>query len=98
MMMNTRRALLRIAIALVISVALNCVLFAAASSYPRQENLSRIESIANALLMPAGELTAWLVPGHTGTQVVVSIVISIAIYTAVAWVTISLPAWWQRRG
>lgn len=97
--MNTRGQLLRIAIALVISVALNCVLLAVASATdPRQENLSRIESIADALLMPAGELTAWLAPGHTGTQVVVSIVISIAIYTAVAWVTISLPVWWQRRG
>lgn len=97
--MNTRRQLLRIAIALAISVALNCLLLAMASSIdPKQENLSRIESIGNAVLIPASEVTTWLAPGHGGTQVVVLYLTSIAIYTAVAWVTISLPVWWQRRG
>jgi hypothetical protein len=96
--MNATRQLLRITIAFLISIALNGVLLAIASSIdPRQENLSRIASIANALLKPPGALTEWLAPGHGGAQIVVLFMSSVAVYTVVAWVALSLPVWWQRR-
>jgi hypothetical protein len=86
-------------IAFLISVALNAFLLAiSASTDPRQESLSRIEAIANALLTPAGQLTEWMAPGHGGAQIAVLFISSLACYTVVAWVALSLPVWWRNRG
>lgn len=88
----------RMVIAFLISIALNGVLLAIASSIDsRQENLSRIASIANVLLRPANALTAWLAPGHGGAQIAALFISSIAVYTVVAWVALSLPIWWRHR-
>jgi hypothetical protein len=87
-----------IAIAFLISIALNGILLAIASSVdPRQENLSRVASAANALLKPAEALTEWLAPGHGGTQIVVLFGSSVVVYAVVAWVVLSLPVWWRHR-
>ncbi len=85
-------------IAFLISIVLNGVLLAIASSInPRQENLSRIASIANALLRPANALTDWLAPGHGGAQIAALFISSIVVYTVLAWVALSLPVWWRHR-
>ena len=60
------------AVAFLAFIALNGGLLAIASSIdPRQENQSRIESIANALLRPADALKGWFAPGHGGAQIAV---------------------------
>src|SRR5260370_30848478 len=88
----------RMVIAFLISIVLNGVLLAIASSInPRQENLSRIASIANALLRPANALTDWLAPGHGGAQIAALFISSIFFYTVLAWVALSLPVWWRHR-
>lgn len=88
----------RMAAAFLISIALNGLLLAIASSIdPRQQNLSRIASVANALLRPANALTEWLAPGHGGAQIAALFISSIVLYTVVAWVALSLPIWWQHR-
>ncbi len=79
-------------------MVLNGILLAVAFSIdPRQENLSRIASIANALLRPAGALTQQLAPGHGGAQIVMLFVSSVLFYAFVAWVALSLPVWWRHR-
>ena len=88
----------RMVIAFLISIALNGVLLAIASSIdPRQADLSRIASVANVLLGPANALTEWLAPGHGGAQIAALFISSIVLYTGVAWVALSLPVWWQHR-
>ena len=86
--MKLPRQLWRVAVALLVSIALNGVLLAIASS---------IASIANALLRPADALTECLAPGHGGAQVVVLFMCSVFVYTVVAWVALSLPVWWRHR-
>ena len=96
--MKPPRQLWRVAVAFLVSLALNGVLLAIASSIdPRQENLSRIASIANALLRPADALTEWLASGHGGAQIVILFVSSVVVYTVVTWVALSLPVWWRHR-
>ena len=90
------RYLRRLILALLISIGLNVFLLAVAFSIdPRREELSRNERWANALLMPAGKLTDALVPGHGGAQIVALVLFSVAFYTAVSWVALSLPVWWR---
>ena len=88
----------RLLIALLLSIGLNVALLTVASGIdPRKAELSRIESCSNFLLSPAGTLTAMLVPGHTGVQIVAMALFSFAFYAALAWVAISVPAWWRTR-
>ena len=88
----------RLVIALLLSIGLNVLLLAVAFSIdPRRAELSRIERWSNFLLSPAATLTATLVPGHTGAQFVALTLFSFAFYAALAWVAISLPAWWRTR-
>jgi len=95
---SPHQPLWHIMIAFLVSIALNGVLLAVASSIdPTQENLSRAASIANALLKPAGAFTEWLAPGHGGAQIVVLFGSSVVVYAVVAWVAISLPGWWRQR-
>jgi hypothetical protein len=87
-----------IAIAFLISLALNCILLAVDFSIdPRQEKLSGVEDVVVRLLRPAEALTMWLVPGHSGTQILALGIFSVLVYTAVAWVVLSLPIWWRHR-
>jgi hypothetical protein len=96
--MKPPRPLWRVAVAFLVSIALNGVLLAIASSIdPRQENMSRIATIANALLRPADALKDWLAPGHGGVQIGVLFMCSVFVYTVVAWVAFSLPVWWRHR-
>jgi hypothetical protein len=89
----------RFPVAFLVSIALNVILFAVDFSIdPRQEKLSRIEHLVVVLLTPADALTTWLAPGHGGAQIFDLVLFSLAIYTIVSWVAISLPAWWRRRG
>lgn len=84
--------------AIVLSIAFNVVLLAVAFSIdPRKAELSRIERWSNFLLSPAATLTAALVPGHAGAQIGAMALFSFAVYAALAWVAISLPAWWRTR-
>lgn len=88
----------RIVFAVLISIILNGILLAMALSVdPRQENLSRIASIANALLRPAAAFTEQVAPGHGGAQIVILFVSSALFYAALAWVVLSLPARWRHR-
>lgn len=88
----------RLPIALLISIALNVILFAVDFSIdPRQESLSRIQHLVVVLLTPAEALTTRLAPGHGGAQIFDLVISSFAIYTILAWVALSLPAWWRRR-
>jgi hypothetical protein len=88
----------RVAGAFVISIILNGALLAVSiSTDPRQEHLSTIESIADALLEPPAQLTMELVPGHSGTQVFMMFLFSLLMYTAMAWVALSPPRGWRRR-
>jgi phosphoglycerol transferase MdoB-like AlkP superfamily enzyme len=88
----------RLVMALMLSIGLNVTLLAVAFSIdPRRAELSRIERWSNFLLSPAAALTATLVPGHTGTQIVALALFSFVFYAALAWVAISLPAWWRTR-
>ncbi len=96
--MKPTRQLWRVAIALLISIALNGILLAIGFSIdPKRENLSRIASVANALLRPAGAFTEQFAPGHGGTQILILIISSLVFYTLVVWVALSLPVWWTRR-
>lgn len=88
----------RLVMALVLSIGLNGVLLAVAFSIdPRSAELSGIERWSNFLLSPAATLTATLVPGHTGAQIVALALFSFVFYAALAWVAISLPAWSRTR-
>jgi cbb3-type cytochrome oxidase subunit 3 len=88
----------RIVFALLISVVLNGFLLAVAFSVdPRQRHQSDTANIANALLKPAGALTAQFVPGHGGEQPVMLFVFSVFFYAVAAWAVLSLPGWWRHR-
>ena len=88
----------RLPIVLLISIALNLVLFALDFSIdPRQEALSRIQHLVVLLLTPAEALTTSLAPGHSGVQIVALVLFSVMVYCIVAWVLISLPVWWHNR-
>ena len=88
----------RLFFALLVSVAINIVLFAIDFSInPIQAKLSPTQQLVVRLLGPADTLTTRLVPGHGGSQILALIMFSIAIYSIVAWVFISLPVWWRNR-
>ena len=88
----------RLVIAIMLSIAFNVVLLAVASNVdPRMAELTRIERWDIFLLSPAAALTAALVPGHSGAQIVAIALFSFAFYAALAWVAISLPVWWRTR-
>lgn len=88
----------RLSIAFVVSIALNIILFAIDFSIdPLQQELSRIQRLGVNLLRPADALTVWLMPGHTGAQIAALVIFSVAVYSIIAWVLISLPVWWRNR-
>jgi len=88
----------RLPIALLISIALNLVLFAVDFSIdPRQEPLPRIQHLVVVLLTPAEALTTRLAPGHGGAQIVALVLFSIVVFAIVSWVALSLAAWWRNR-
>jgi hypothetical protein len=90
--------LYRLVVAFLISIGLNVVLFAVDFSIdPRQEELSQLQRCVVALLSPADTLTTSLVPGHGGTQILALVIFSVVVYTFVAWMALSLPAWWRNR-
>jgi hypothetical protein len=91
--------LYRLAIAFLISIGLNVILFAVDFSIdPRLPELSRIERWVVSLLSPAEALTIGFAPGHGGAQILALVIFSVVVYAIAAWVALSLPAWWQRRG
>lgn len=74
----------RLVMAFMLSIGFNAVLLAVAfSTDPRRAELSRIERWGNFLLGPAAALTAALVPGHGGAQIVALVLFSFAFYAAV---------------
>jgi hypothetical protein len=95
---NPARQLWHIAIAFLVSIALNAVILSIDFSIdPRQDKLSRIEDIVVGLLRPAEALTTRLAPGHSGAQILALVLFSVAFYALVAWVALGLPLWWRRR-
>lgn len=96
--MKPVRQLWRIAFAFLISIALNGILLTVDFSIdPRKASLSRIEHIVVRLLKPAEALTVWLVPGHSGAQLLALGLFSVLVYAAATWLVISLPIWWRHR-
>jgi hypothetical protein len=96
--MKPARQLWCVAIAFLISIALNGVLLTVDFSIdPRKASLSRIEDVVVRLLKPAEALTMWLVPGHSGAQLLALGLFSLLIYAAATWLLISLPIWWRHR-
>jgi hypothetical protein len=88
----------RLPLALLLSIALNVLLFAVDSSIdPRQEELSQIQLCVVSLLKPAVALVTWLAPGHGGVQIFYGVLFSVVVYTVVIWLALSLPVWWRRR-
>lgn len=88
----------RVTVAFLASAALNGFLLVVAFSInSKEDKLSRIERIANALLKPAASLTEQLAPGHGGAQILALILFSILVYTVLVWVVLSLPRWWRHR-
>jgi hypothetical protein len=86
------------AIALVASILLNCVLIAAPFlTDPVRFPSSRMGKIVDAFGRPGGAFTEWLLPGHDARQVLLTIASSVAFYAVLAWVTLSLPTWWRSR-
>ncbi len=94
-----RGHLRRLAVAFLISIGVNVILFIVDFSIdPRRAELSPVQRRVVTLLSPAETLTDRMVPGHGGTQILSLIVFSIVVYTFVGWVALSLPALWRRRG
>ena len=90
--------LYRLAMAFLISIGLNVILFAVNfSTDPRRAELSRVQRWVVGLLSPAEALTMGFVPGHGGAQILALVVFSVLFYAMVSWVVLTLPAWWQRR-
>jgi len=83
-----------LAMAFLISIGLNVILFAVDFSIdPRRAELSRIQGWAVGLLSPAEAMTTRLVPGHGGAQILALIVF----YAMVSWLVLTRPPSWQRR-
>lgn len=102
--MKPVRQFWRVAIALLISIALNGFLFAVSLSINPREQVptSRVERIVDALSTPSSAFAEWVAPqGHGGTHFVVAlmaaIISSLVFYAALAWVVLSLPVWWRHR-
>jgi hypothetical protein len=93
----------RVRIAVLISIALNTVLFVLASIIDaRGGSFPRTERILDVLGEPSKAITEWIVPtGHDAAYflggALVSILSSIVFYAVLTWVTLSLPAWWRSR-
>jgi len=81
------RALFRLAMAFLISIALNVILFAVDFSIdPRRAELSRIQRWVVSLLSPAEALTMGFAPGHGGAQILALVIFSVFVYAIPAWV------------
>jgi len=90
--------LYRLAMAFLISIGLNVILFALDFSIdPRRTELSPVQRWVVALLSPAETLTTGLAPGHGGAQIVALVVFSIVVYALVVWMALNLPAFWRHR-
>jgi hypothetical protein len=88
----------RLVIALLVSIAVNIILFAIDFSInPLQPELSRTQQFVVRLLGPADALTTRLAPRHGGAQIAALVMFSVVVYCIVAWVFISLPLWWRNR-
>jgi len=86
------------AMALLISIGLNAILFAVDFSIdPRRAELSRVQRWVVSLLTPAESLTMVFAPGHGGWQILALVAFSVLVYAIAVCLAISLPAWWRRR-
>jgi hypothetical protein len=100
MIMNPRR---RAMTAVYISLSLNAILlFLGALSSKQRYSTSRYEKILDVLGGPGSAFADWLAPsGHGAAHflggALMSIGFSFAFYGVIAWVIISLPAWWRDR-
>jgi hypothetical protein len=98
MKMNPRR---RVLIALLISFLVNVIWFVLdASTIHKDYQTSRV--IVDMLGAPGGTFADWLAPpGHDAAHIIggflLGIGFSFVFYATLAWVIISLPAWWQER-
>jgi hypothetical protein len=96
--MRSNGQLYRLAMAFLISIALNVILFAVDFSIdPRRAELPRIQRWVVSLLSPAEALTMGFAPGHGGAQILALVIFSVFVYAIAAWVALSLPALWRRR-
>lgn len=96
--MRLRGQLYKLAMAFLISIGLNAILFAIDFSIdPRRGELSQIQRWAVGLLSPAESLTMGFAAGHGGEQILALVLFSVLVYAIAAWVALSLPAWWRRR-
>ena len=92
------RKLHRIAIALIMSIALNSILMAIPFFVaPEKLQSLAIGKIVSVLGRPGGAFTEWLLPGHDMPQVIMVIVFSLVFYAVLAWLVLRL-IFWRSRG
>jgi hypothetical protein len=94
----------RLAIAFLISIALNSFLFAVSFSINPRNPVpnSGVQRIVEALSAPSSTFAEWVAPrGHGGAHFVIALIAAVAssvgFYAALAWVILSLPVWWRHR-
>ena len=93
-----QRHLYRLALAFLISIGWNVILFAVNFSVdPRQQELSRIQRRAVGLFSPADALADGFRPSHGGPQIPALILSSVLIYALATWLVLTLPEGWRRR-
>jgi hypothetical protein len=89
----------RIRRAALISVAVNVVWFILETKPPRPSSIAAtLDRILNG---PANEFVEFLSPPGHGTEMAAgafaAIVFSFCFYGVLAWIVLSLPAWWKNR-
>jgi hypothetical protein len=93
----------RVMTAVCISLAINMIwLLLDAMSVHQEERTSMSWKIVSVLGGPGGALADWLTPpGHDAAHflggILMAIGFSFVFYAGIAWIIISLPAWWRER-
>lgn len=87
----------RVRLALVISVLFDVVVGIFAGIVYSTAPSSSVARLLDDLGAPAGELTDWIAPGHTGVQPFLAMLFSAVFTWAVIWIALSLPSWWRNR-
>jgi hypothetical protein len=100
MIMNPFR---RVMTAVCISLAVNMIWFLLDAMTTHQDDRPSMSwKIASVLGGPGGAFAEWLAPpGHDAAHFLVGFLMAIgfsfAFYAGIAWIIISLPAWWRER-
>jgi len=96
--MTGRQHLSRIAVAFGISVLFNAALIGAGflvnpDEWPQPWTVR----ILSVLGTPGETVAMWLLPGHSGTHIVIAVVSSVVFYAVLAWALLTLRVWRRTR-